>query len=273
MAIINSVALGRARGTIDNIVYSVVNGRTVARRIPSRRSPATLAQRRSAALFTLIQFYTAAHRRTIKATFSKSPYGSAANQFVSLNYNAFREALAALTDSFMAGTPVTLAALNAALATYTTAHPDTIFIAHLNGYRPVYLNGAWPDTLTLQPTDQVRTTIIIQVNDAASDAVITYQHINTATPDTVTLTLLSANANMGTVSGGGSYTSGATATLTATPVSGYHFTQWSDGNTNATRTLTLTTSLTLTAQFAANSSGSDSGSGSGSDSGDGSLGA
>lgn len=65
----------------------------------------------------------------------------------------------------------------------------------------------------------------------------------------------------GTVSGAGTYSitkaSGGTATLTATPNTGYSFVKWSDGNTNATRTITLTendisayeTNLSYTAIF------------------------
>ena len=53
----------------------------------------------------------------------------------------------------------------------------------------------------------------------------------------------------GTVSGGGSYNYGATATLNATPSAGYHFVTWSDGNTNASRTVTVTENATYTATF------------------------
>ena len=53
----------------------------------------------------------------------------------------------------------------------------------------------------------------------------------------------------GSVTGGGSYTSGSTATLTATPNDGYVFSHWSDGNTSATRTITVTSAVTYTAYF------------------------
>ena len=56
-------------------------------------------------------------------------------------------------------------------------------------------------------------------------------------------------ANSGTVSGGGSYTYGSTATLKATPNTGYKFVKWSDGNTSATRTVTVTGTATYTATF------------------------
>jgi uncharacterized repeat protein (TIGR02543 family) len=53
----------------------------------------------------------------------------------------------------------------------------------------------------------------------------------------------------GTVSGGGTYNYGKTATLKAIPSAGYHFVKWSDGNTNASRTVTVTGNATYTATF------------------------
>lgn len=53
----------------------------------------------------------------------------------------------------------------------------------------------------------------------------------------------------GTVTGGGEYESGSTATLTATPNTGYKFKQWSDGNTSNPRTITVTGNATYTAEF------------------------
>ena len=70
--------------------------------------------------------------------------------------------------------------------------------------------------------------------------------------NTYTVTVTSANPTMGTVSGSGTYNYGATATITATANNGYHFTQWSDGNTNASRSITVTSDTAFTAQFAAN---------------------
>ena len=71
-------------------------------------------------------------------------------------------------------------------------------------------------------------------------------------PDTYTLTVLSDNPTMGTVSGGGTYPAGTSVTITATANAGYHFVQWNDGNTNASRTVTVTANATYTAYFAAN---------------------
>ena len=62
-----------------------------------------------------------------------------------------------------------------------------------------------------------------------------------------TLTV-NAGAN-GTVSGGGNYISGATATLVATPNTHYSFASWSDSGTQ-THNVTVTADATITATFA-----------------------
>ena len=67
---------------------------------------------------------------------------------------------------------------------------------------------------------------------------------------TYTITVNSANATMGTVSGGGTYIDNSTATLTATPKEGYAFKQWNDGNTDNPRTVTVTGDVAYTAEFA-----------------------
>ena len=71
------------------------------------------------------------------------------------------------------------------------------------------------------------------------------------TTNQYTITVNASPAEGGTVSGGGNYAYGATATLTATPNSGYTFLQWSDGNTSNPRTVTVTGNATYTALFLA----------------------
>ena len=63
-----------------------------------------------------------------------------------------------------------------------------------------------------------------------------------------TFTITTAATN-GTVTGGGLYAEGSTATLNATPNTGYRFTQWSDGNTDNPRTVTVTGDQKYTAMF------------------------
>lgn len=60
----------------------------------------------------------------------------------------------------------------------------------------------------------------------------------------------SANAVEGSVVGGGVYESGAQTTLAAVGNTGYHFTQWNDGNTTNPRQVIVTSNGSYTAQFA-----------------------
>ena len=69
-----------------------------------------------------------------------------------------------------------------------------------------------------------------------------------------TVTATSADATMGSVTGGGEYESGSEVTLTATPAEeGYSFVKWSDDVTDNPRVLTVNADATLTATFKANS--------------------
>ena len=67
---------------------------------------------------------------------------------------------------------------------------------------------------------------------------------------TVLLGVDNSSKNMGTVSGSGRYDEDDIVTITATPNNGYHFVEWSDGNSNATRDIRLTSDTTLFATFA-----------------------
>ena len=60
-------------------------------------------------------------------------------------------------------------------------------------------------------------------------------------------------AQHGSVNGGGTYDYGTTATLTATADAHYHFTQWTDGNTDNPRTISIEGDATYTAEFKPNS--------------------
>ena len=64
-----------------------------------------------------------------------------------------------------------------------------------------------------------------------------------------TVTVISANDSMGTVSGGGEYAFGSEVTITATAAEGYRFVSWNDGDTNNPRIITLTGDTTFIANF------------------------
>ncbi|MBQ0165032.1 MAG: Ig domain-containing protein [Bacteroidales bacterium] len=68
--------------------------------------------------------------------------------------------------------------------------------------------------------------------------------------NTYTITVTSSNTSMGTVSGSGTYESGQTVTVKATPASGYRFVKWSDGSVQNPYTFTAIKDISLTATFA-----------------------
>lgn len=70
-------------------------------------------------------------------------------------------------------------------------------------------------------------------------------------PDSYTITV--SAGEHGNVNGGGTYDYGTTATLTATADAHYHFTQWTDGNTDNPRTVSVVGDVTYTAEFKPNS--------------------
>jgi hypothetical protein len=62
--------------------------------------------------------------------------------------------------------------------------------------------------------------------------------------------VITVNASAGgSAAGGGTYEKGTTVTLTATPNTGYKFTQWSDGNKDNPRTIVVSKNIDLTAIF------------------------
>jgi hypothetical protein len=74
---------------------------------------------------------------------------------------------------------------------------------------------------------------------------------NPETITTYTIDVLSANDAMGSTSGSGTYNYGEQITISATPNSGYRFTQWQDGSTTNPRTITVTGNATYIASFEA----------------------
>ena len=73
--------------------------------------------------------------------------------------------------------------------------------------------------------------------------------------DVYTVTVVSADPAMGSVSGGGQAVSGGTVTIRAIPNEGYRFLNWQDGNTDNPRTITVTSDITYTAYFESTSQG------------------
>jgi hypothetical protein len=112
------------------------------------------------------------------------------------------------------------------------------------GTTPTY-DGATPTRASTAQYTYTFTGWSPTVGAITGNTTYTAQFSSTVRSYTVTLT---SNGN-GTVSGGGTYTYGSTANISATPDSGYNFVQWSDGDTNASKSITVTGDVSLSATF------------------------
>ena len=77
----------------------------------------------------------------------------------------------------------------------------------------------------------------------------------TAQYTTKTYTITVTSAGNGSVAGGGVYSHGSVATLTATPEEGFVFDHWNDDNTDNPRSLRVTATATYTATFVSDETG------------------
>ncbi len=160
--------------------------------------------------------------------------GVALNQNVAATFSKMMDASTVTTatftlmqgSSFVAGT----VSYSGTTATYAPANnllPNTVYTA----------------TITTGAKD-------LAGNSLASNYVWSF---TTIIPYTVTLS--SSPAAGGTTNGGGTFNSGSSVTVTATPNAGYVFTDWTENaasvSTNATYTFTLSGNRTLVANFAA----------------------
>ena len=65
-----------------------------------------------------------------------------------------------------------------------------------------------------------------------------------------TITVVSADPTMGSATGGGTFMEGTVINISATPLTGYYFIGWDDGNADNPRSITVTQDATYIAQFA-----------------------
>ena len=122
----------------------------------------------------------------------------------------------------------------------TTLETDTV----PSGDTPVY-SGATPTRPTTAQYSYTFTGWLPAVGPVRASQTYTAQYTSTPVPYMITVT---AGAN-GSATGGGTYGYGTTATLTATPDSGYRFVSWNDGNTQNPRTITVTGNASYSCTF------------------------
>ena len=73
--------------------------------------------------------------------------------------------------------------------------------------------------------------------------------LSNSTPQQYTITVNSAQPEMGTTTGGGTFDYGSNIPIRADAYNGYKFVRWNDGNTDNPRTVTVTGEATYTAHF------------------------
>lgn len=107
-------------------------------------------------------------------------------------------------------------------------------------------SGWYKNGVKFEDSDGILNQLTITVGESDANAVYTAKF--TMVKECI-ITVESNNDSWGAVAGGGIYPSGTQINLSATPNSGYHFTKWSDGNTDKQRVITVTEDATYTAIF------------------------
>ena len=164
MAQIRSIGPGmRSKGKVDGLVYVHVNGKTYARALPIMPAGMfkTPEARKRQAIFKLSQAYIKHHAGTIVQSFDAFTSWTPRNAFFKANGKALTKALEPLAVRYMNDEIITPEMLDTAVSAYATANPNVVVIGKKMGYKPVYLNGAWPSTMTLLPDGGDNTTIVI----------------------------------------------------------------------------------------------------------------
>lgn len=177
MAIIRQIGPGcLASGTIDGIIYYVRNGKMFARAVPNipARTYTNPAARVRQAIFKMVQMHLKYHLRTIKQTVSPEESGSSSNRYFKLNKTGLYAALKPLAELSVGGQEVTIADVEQVICNYAADNPNSIMIASLSGYQEVYLNGSWPDAITLNAKKGGNTMIVVVAEKSVTTTVTTH---------------------------------------------------------------------------------------------------
>lgn len=144
MAIIRSLAVGKATKSAGNVTYRTVRGRTIMSEkvVGGASTRADGGNNLRTFVFGLINRFMALHAADIAVSFNKTKYGSERNYFLKVNYAALS---AALSPLYNGQTPdeVTDTQISDAITAYATENPSSIYRVKLAGSPIVYLNGAW----------------------------------------------------------------------------------------------------------------------------------
>jgi len=142
--------------------------------------------------------------------------------------------------------------------TFVDVYVHDTTIVHDTAYVEIYIHDTTVVNNYIHDTTIVHDTTYIDVYVHDTTIVHDTTYIDNYIHDTVTvvmpidyhtLTLISAQPTMGIVVGSGTYSDSTEVEIAAVAICGYHFVQWSDGNTESPRRLTVTEDMELTATF------------------------
>lgn len=161
------MGVGKARGSMGNVTYRTVRGRTIGSQKRGGVDPATRAEGDTLTqfVFGLMARYASARAADIENSFSKTKYGSARNAFMKLNYEGFKNALESLYQVGMKASMITDAQLDEAVHSYATANPMVIVRAKIDGEPTVYLSGVWDSNLTFGTVSAASISGVALAND------------------------------------------------------------------------------------------------------------
>lgn len=144
MAIIRSLAVGKARKSAGNVTYRTVRGRTIlsekvgpraeggATRLPNEG----LLQNRT---LSIISQYMRIHSTDIEVSFNRTRYGSRRNYYMKLNYPVFRD----MVSGYAIEEGMSDSELDAAVGEWAAANQNRLLRVSLQGFDRVYQNGVW----------------------------------------------------------------------------------------------------------------------------------
>lgn len=137
MAIVNSLAVGKAVNSAGNLTYRTVRGRTIASQKREVGNVESLRDTFQTRLLRAASVFMKNHVDDINVSFAKSKFGSQRNNFMKINKAGLRGALFGISMS------ATDADIENAVTAYATANPMSIKRVSLPGFETVYLTGAW----------------------------------------------------------------------------------------------------------------------------------
>ncbi len=142
--------------------------------------------------------------------------------------------------------------------TFVDVYVHDTTIVHDTAFVDIYIHDTTVVNNYIHDTTIVHDTTYIDVYVHDTTIVHDTTYIDNYIHDTITvvmpidyhtLTLISAQPTMGIVVGSGTYSDSTEVEIAAVAICGYHFVEWSDGNTESPRRLTVTEDMELTATF------------------------